>query len=216
MRRISFPQASLDSWCVKYRRKRRSLVTQETCSKPRRRSCMMSTRKETPTSTRATCWASIQKVSSTFKIEWETLSGENVFCFSHILKHKNLHLNLKFFIYFIVNRWKGENVSTAEVADILTQFDGINEANVYGVEVPGNCFFFSFFMLTSECKLKMQHQFSWNLTQLPQSYLHFVGQLKPVSWSWPHLMIRTWRHQEFSWSLQTFDIVSTILCVTYL
>lgn len=39
---------------------------------------------------------------------------------------------------FIVNRWKGENVSTAEVGDILTLVDCIKEANVYGVEVPGN------------------------------------------------------------------------------
>ncbi len=34
-------------------------------------------------------------------------------------------------------RWKGENVSTAEVAEILDVFPGIKEANVYGVEVPG-------------------------------------------------------------------------------
>ncbi|XP_054632820.1 long-chain fatty acid transport protein 2-like isoform X2 [Dunckerocampus dactyliophorus] len=35
-------------------------------------------------------------------------------------------------------RWKGENVSTNEVADVLTQADCITEASVYGVEVPGN------------------------------------------------------------------------------
>nr|XP_057943970.1 long-chain fatty acid transport protein 2-like [Doryrhamphus excisus] len=35
-------------------------------------------------------------------------------------------------------RWKGENVSTNEVADVLTRADCIAEANVYGVEVPGN------------------------------------------------------------------------------
>jgi fatty-acyl-CoA synthase len=34
-------------------------------------------------------------------------------------------------------RWKGENVSTAEVADAITVFPGIIEANVYGVPVPG-------------------------------------------------------------------------------
>ncbi|XP_035520312.1 very long-chain acyl-CoA synthetase-like [Morone saxatilis] len=34
-------------------------------------------------------------------------------------------------------RWKGENVSTNEVADVITQVDCIKEANVYGVEVPG-------------------------------------------------------------------------------
>ncbi len=34
-------------------------------------------------------------------------------------------------------RWKGENVATQEVADVLNGAPGISEANVYGVEVPG-------------------------------------------------------------------------------
>ena len=34
-------------------------------------------------------------------------------------------------------RWKGENVSTMEVAEIIGSFPGIREANVYGVEVAG-------------------------------------------------------------------------------
>ena len=34
-------------------------------------------------------------------------------------------------------RWKGENVSTIEVAEIIGSFPGIREANVYGVEVAG-------------------------------------------------------------------------------
>lgn len=33
-------------------------------------------------------------------------------------------------------RWKGENCSTAEVAEVLGHFPGIEEANVYGVELP--------------------------------------------------------------------------------
>lgn len=35
-------------------------------------------------------------------------------------------------------RWKGENVSTNEVADILDAAAGVSEANVYGVEIPGS------------------------------------------------------------------------------
>ncbi|KAG9352244.1 hypothetical protein JZ751_020657, partial [Albula glossodonta] len=35
-------------------------------------------------------------------------------------------------------RWKGENVATNEVSDILTMMDLIKEANVYGVQVPGH------------------------------------------------------------------------------
>jgi acyl-CoA synthetase (AMP-forming)/AMP-acid ligase II len=33
-------------------------------------------------------------------------------------------------------RWKGENVSTAEVSEAIGKFPGVVEANVYGVEVP--------------------------------------------------------------------------------
>jgi fatty-acyl-CoA synthase len=46
------------------------------------------------------------------------------------------------YFYFIdrvgdTYRWKGENVSTSEVAETITQFPGIAEANVYGVVIPG-------------------------------------------------------------------------------
>jgi len=34
-------------------------------------------------------------------------------------------------------RWKGENVSTGEVGEVLAAAKGIREANVYGVSVPG-------------------------------------------------------------------------------
>ncbi|MEI9965560.1 MAG: hypothetical protein WDM92_13720 [Caulobacteraceae bacterium] len=34
-------------------------------------------------------------------------------------------------------RWKGENVSTTEVAERLSGFPGVHEVSVYGVQVPG-------------------------------------------------------------------------------
>ena len=34
-------------------------------------------------------------------------------------------------------RWKGENVSTTEVSEAICTFPGIQQANVYGVSVPG-------------------------------------------------------------------------------
>ncbi|KAJ3270046.1 Fatty-acid-CoA ligase FadD6 [Terramyces sp. JEL0728] len=47
------------------------------------------------------------------------------------------------FIYFVDRigdtfRWKGENVSTLEVAKAFTGIPGISEANVYGVHAPGH------------------------------------------------------------------------------
>ncbi|KAI9656637.1 MAG: hypothetical protein M1831_004547 [Alyxoria varia] len=35
-------------------------------------------------------------------------------------------------------RWKGENVATAEVGSVVGEFEGVLEANVYGVVVPGH------------------------------------------------------------------------------
>ncbi|EFQ34361.1 AMP-binding enzyme [Colletotrichum graminicola M1.001] len=35
-------------------------------------------------------------------------------------------------------RWKGENVSTAEVSEVLGSYPGVNEAVVYGVRLPGH------------------------------------------------------------------------------
>ena len=37
----------------------------------------------------------------------------------------------------VTHRWKGENVATTEVTDHLLMVDCIEEANVYGVTVPG-------------------------------------------------------------------------------
>jgi fatty-acyl-CoA synthase len=48
----------------------------------------------------------------------------------------------KGYFYFIdrigdTYRWKGENVATSEVSEVLSVFDGVQEANVYGVQIPG-------------------------------------------------------------------------------
>ncbi|XP_019640807.1 PREDICTED: very long-chain acyl-CoA synthetase-like [Branchiostoma belcheri] len=48
-----------------------------------------------------------------------------------------------YYVYFIdrlgdTYRWKGENVATTEVAEVLHDIEEIQEANVYGVTVPGH------------------------------------------------------------------------------
>ncbi|XP_041791283.1 very long-chain acyl-CoA synthetase-like isoform X2 [Chelmon rostratus] len=54
-----------------------------------------------------------------------------------------LRIDSEGFVYFQDRigdtfRWKGENVATTEVADHLLMVDCIEEANVYGVKVPGH------------------------------------------------------------------------------
>ncbi|XP_068595506.1 long-chain fatty acid transport protein 2-like [Brachionichthys hirsutus] len=69
----------------------------------------------------------------------------------NVLKKGDLYFNtgdlLQFdhqgFVYFQDRvgdtfRWKGENVATSEVADVLTMVQCISEANVYGVKVEGH------------------------------------------------------------------------------
>ncbi|XP_078594297.1 long-chain fatty acid transport protein 2-like [Branchiostoma floridae x Branchiostoma japonicum] len=48
-----------------------------------------------------------------------------------------------YYVYFIdrlgdTYRWKGENVATTDVAEVLHDIEGVQEANVYGVTVPGH------------------------------------------------------------------------------
>ncbi|KAL1874212.1 hypothetical protein VTK73DRAFT_539 [Phialemonium thermophilum] len=40
--------------------------------------------------------------------------------------------------WYFLDRWKGENVSTAEVSEILGRYPGVIDATVYGVQVPGH------------------------------------------------------------------------------
>ncbi|XP_002740877.1 long-chain fatty acid transport protein 2-like [Saccoglossus kowalevskii] len=53
-----------------------------------------------------------------------------------------LMLDKNYYLHFVDRlgdtfRWKGENVATTEVSEIVTLFPDIKEANVYGVKVPG-------------------------------------------------------------------------------
>lgn len=54
-------------------------------------------------------------------------------------------------------RWKGENVATTEVADHLLMVGCVEEANVYGVKVPGNNDFSGMFSPNVLLELASQH-----------------------------------------------------------
>lgn len=54
-----------------------------------------------------------------------------------------LRMDEEGFVYFIDRvgdtfRWKGENVATTEVSEVLNTIEGIKESIVYGVEIPGH------------------------------------------------------------------------------
>ncbi|XP_056134639.1 long-chain fatty acid transport protein 2-like [Lampris incognitus] len=72
------------------------------------------------------------------KLSGVFVKGDQYFNTGDLLK-----IDQEGFIYFQDRigdtfRWKGENVATTEVADLLNMIDCIEEANVYGVKVPGH------------------------------------------------------------------------------
>ena len=75
------------------------------------------------------------------------------------------------------HRWKGENVSTTEVALVVDEFTQIQESNVYGVQIPGKS------MLTySACvetilliDIKTERHFQWNSST--RVYDHTPGEI---------------------------------------
>ncbi|XP_033845465.1 long-chain fatty acid transport protein 6 [Periophthalmus magnuspinnatus] len=72
-------------------------------------------------------------------------------------------------------RWKGENVSTTEVSEVLGSLDFIQEANVYGVTVPGNegRAGMAAVVLKPESKLDG-----------PKLFCHLVDTLPAYAWPW--------------------------------
>lgn len=45
---------------------------------------------------------------------------------------------LYWWLFYYTFRWKGENVATTEVSEVLGDVDFLQEANVYGVTIPGD------------------------------------------------------------------------------
>ncbi|XP_077353471.1 long-chain fatty acid transport protein 6 isoform X2 [Festucalex cinctus] len=72
-------------------------------------------------------------------------------------------------------RWKGENVSTMEVSEVLCVLDFIQEANVYGVTVPE----YEGRVGMAAIVLKPEHTLHG-----PKLYYHLVETLPAYAWPW--------------------------------
>ncbi|KAM9841118.1 long-chain fatty acid transport protein 6 [Aulostomus maculatus] len=72
-------------------------------------------------------------------------------------------------------RWKGENVSTMEVSEALCHLDFIQEANVYGVSVPGH----EGRAGMAAIVLKQHHKLNG-----PKVYNHLGESLPAYAWPW--------------------------------
>lgn len=64
-------------------------------------------------------------------------------------------------------RWKAENVATGEVAAVLSKYEGITQANVYGVEVPGYDGRAGMASLVSEVEIDLEKLWDIINAQLP-------------------------------------------------
>uniref|UniRef100_A0A3Q3X0K8 long-chain-fatty-acid--CoA ligase n=1 Tax=Mola mola TaxID=94237 RepID=A0A3Q3X0K8_MOLML len=91
-----------------------------------------------------------------------------------------LLLDNKGFLYFSDRigdtfRWKGENVSTTEVSEVLGLLDFIQEANVYGVTIPG------YEGRVGMAAIVLRRDNQLNGTKL---YNHLVKTLPAYTWPW--------------------------------
>ncbi|KAJ3396987.1 hypothetical protein HDU92_001278 [Lobulomyces angularis] len=78
-----------------------------------------------------------EKATAKKLIKDVVVKGDTYFRSGDLLKK-----DLRGFYYFVDRigdtfRWKGENVSTMEVAEAISKYPGVGEANVYGIQIPG-------------------------------------------------------------------------------
>ena len=64
-------------------------------------------------------------------------------------------------------RWKGENVSTNEVSEAISAYKGIDEVNVYGVEVPNQDGRAGMASLVVNDEFKLEQLYEYLTEQLP-------------------------------------------------
>jgi len=97
-------------------------------------------------------------------------------------------------------RWNGENVSTTEVAQMLGNFPGIEEVNVYGVEVPHHDGRACMAAIVANDKLNLEELAKYCQTHLPSYaiplFLRFLPRIETTS---------TFKHQKVDLRSQGVD-----------
>lgn len=88
------------------------------------------------------------------------------------------------YIYFVDRigdtfRWKGENVSTNEVAEFVGQAPGISTANVYGVEVPGTDGRAGMAAVTADGEIDFDTLYDWFAERLPKYAIPLFIRVQP-------------------------------------
>jgi len=85
-------------------------------------------------------------------------------------------------------RWKGENVSTSEVEDVLASFEEINHSSVYGVEIPstnGRAGMASIIATKAHTEFNFKNLFEILQTDLPRyaipKFIRFLSELSTTS-----------------------------------
>jgi fatty-acyl-CoA synthase len=113
------------------------------------------------------------------------------------------------FYYFVDRigdtfRWKGENVSTSEVAAAISAFPGVVEANVYGVCVPGTEGAAGMAAIVSAEDLDLaklsKHLTEWLPSYARPLFLRLVGQLEATA---------TFKHTKANLQREGFDPTAT-------
>ena len=101
-------------------------------------------------------------------------------------------------------RWKGENVSTNEVAEILNAASGVLESNVYGVQVPGTDGRAGMASLNVDDAFSIEHFASYVTEKLP-------GYQRPQFVRLQHDMriTGTFKHQKVDYRKEGYDPAKT-------